>query len=135
MNKKIAVQELEFKAVRSSGAGGQHVNKVSTKIELTFDIQGSRALSLSEKRRLYEKLENRLTKENVLILNCDETRSQHRNKDLAIKRFMEALRSGLRVPKRRRKTRPKRSAIEKRLKSKKKNAEKKARRQKPKIPR
>ncbi|MGB7393914.1 MAG: alternative ribosome rescue aminoacyl-tRNA hydrolase ArfB [Pricia sp.] len=133
MNKKRAVQELNFKAVRSSGAGGQHVNKVSTKIELSFDVENSRALSLIEKRRIYKKLASQLTKENVLQLQCDETRSQHRNKDLAIKRFMETLRRGIRIPKKRRKTKPKRSAIEKRLKSKKKNAEKKARRQKPDI--
>lgn len=133
MNKKVAVQELDFKAVRSSGAGGQHVNKVSTKIELSFDVECSEALSTSQKERLYQKLGNKLTKENILILSCDETRSQHRNKDLAIKRFLETMRTGLRIPKKRRKTKPKRSAIEKRLKSKKKNAEKKARRQKPDI--
>lgn len=131
MNKKVAVQELDFKAVRSGGAGGQHVNKVSTKIELGFDIENSNALSKNEKERIQQKLGNLLTKENVLMLNCDETRSQHRNKDLAIKRFLETMRTGLRVPKKRRKTKPKRSAIEKRLKSKKKNAEKKARRQRP----
>ncbi len=131
MNKKVAVQELDFKAVRSSGAGGQHVNKVSSKVELSFDVEASKALSSNEKERILQKLGNRLTKENVLIINCDNTRSQHRNKDLAIKRFLETVRKGIRIPKKRRKTKPKRSAIEKRLKSKKKNAEKKARRQKP----
>ncbi len=131
MDKTIAIQELDFKAVRSGGAGGQHVNKVSTKVELSFDIENSRALSNNEKERCYQKIGSKLTKENILLLSCDETRSQHRNKDLVIKRFLETLRTGLRVPKKRRKTKPKRSAIEKRLKSKKKNAEKKARRQRP----
>ncbi|HET8737181.1 MAG TPA: alternative ribosome rescue aminoacyl-tRNA hydrolase ArfB [Pricia sp.] len=131
MNQKHILQELSIKAVRSSGAGGQHVNKVSTKIELSFDVKNSQALSSVEKERIQQKLGNQLTKENVLILTCDETRSQHRNKDLAIRRFIEILRRGLRVPKKRRKTNPKRSAIEKRLKSKRKNAEKKAQRQKP----
>lgn len=107
------------------------MNKVSTKIELSFDVKNSQALSSVEKERIQQKLGNQLTKENVLILTCDETRSQHRNKDLAIRRFIEILRRGLRVPKKRRKTNPKRSAIEKRLKSKRKNAEKKAQRQKP----
>ena len=131
MNKTLAVQELDFKAVRSGGAGGQHVNKVSTKVELSFDLKNSKALSPNQKARVIRQLESKLTKENVLNLSCDETRSQHRNKDLAIKRFLEIMRMGLRVPKVRRKTKPKRSAIEKRLKSKKKNAEKKARRQRP----
>ncbi len=131
MNKKVAVQELQFKAVRSSGAGGQHVNKVSSKVELSFDVEASKALSNNEKERIKQKLGFRLTKENVLIINCDNTRSQHRNKDLAIKRFLETVRKGIRIPKKRLKTKPKRSAIEKRLKSKKKVAEKKARRQKP----
>ncbi len=129
MNKSIAIQELDFKAVRSGGAGGQHVNKVSTKVELSFDVKNSQALSQNQKERIYRQLGNKLTKDQILNLTCDETRSQHRNKDLVIKRFLDTMRTGLRVPKARRKTKPKRSAIEKRLKSKKKNAEKKARRQ------
>ncbi|MDT7828744.1 alternative ribosome rescue aminoacyl-tRNA hydrolase ArfB [Pricia sp. S334] len=132
MKKKTALQELEFKAVRSGGAGGQHVNKVSTKIELSFDVENSQALSRNQKERLYRQLGTRLTKDHVLHLACEETRSQHRNKDLVIKRFFETMRAELRVPKVRQRTKPKRSAIEKRLKSKKRNAEKKARRQKPK---
>lgn len=131
MNKTIAIQELNFKAVRSGGAGGQHVNKVSTKVELSFDVENSQALSPNQKARVYRQLGSKLTKENILRISCDETRSQHRNRDLVIKRFLETMRMGLRVPKVRRKTKPKRSAIEKRLKSKKKNAEKKARRQRP----
>jgi len=128
LNKEKLLQELQFKAVRSSGAGGQHVNKVATKIELAFDVQNSSAFSESQKNRLFLKLNNRLTKENVLMLQCDESRSQHKNKELVIKRLFELLENALKVPKKRRKTKPKRSAIEKRLKSKKKNAEKKARR-------
>ncbi len=133
MNKAVAIQELDFKAVRSGGAGGQHVNKVSTKVELSFDIKNSQALSQNQKERIYRQLGNKLTKDDILNLSCDETRSQHRNKDLVIKRFLDTMRIGLRVPKVRRKTKPKRSAIEKRLKSKKKTAEKKARRQRPDI--
>jgi ribosome-associated protein len=129
----LITQELQFKAVRSSGAGGQHVNKVSTKIELTFDVSGSNALSDSEKERLLSKLENRLTKENVLLMQCDESRSQHKNKELVIKRFLETLKNALRVPKKRKKTKPSRSSVEKRLKSKKKSSEKKANRTKPNL--
>lgn len=131
MDKTIAIQELDFKAVRSGGAGGQHVNKVSTKVELSFDVENSKALTPNQKKRVYRQMGSKLTKDNILQLSCDETRSQHRNKDLAIKRFLETMRTGLRVPKIRRKTKPKRSAIEKRLRSKKRNAEKKARRQRP----
>jgi ribosome-associated protein len=131
MDQILLIQELQFKAVRSSGAGGQHVNKVSTKIELSFDVPSSRALSDNEKERLFLKLENRLTKENVLLLQCDESRSQHKNKALAIKRFLETLKNALRVPKKRKKTRPSRASVEKRLQSKKKSSQKKANRSKP----
>lgn len=103
MNTTQIIQELQFKAVRSSGAGGQHVNKVSTKIELTYDLQNSTAVTDKEKERLLLKLSNRLTKENVLLLQCDDSRSQHKNKDLAIKRFLELIKSALVVPKKRKK--------------------------------
>lgn len=133
MNTAQIVQELQFKAVRSSGAGGQHVNKVSTKIELTYDLQNSTAVTDKEKERLLLKLSNRLTKENVLLLQCDDSRSQHKNKEFAIKRFLELIKSALIVPKKRKKTKPSRSAIEKRLNSKKKSALKKANRKKPSL--
>ncbi len=133
MNKDQIIKELQFKAVRSSGAGGQNVNKVSTKIELFFDLNNSDALSNSEKERLLLKLSHRLTKENKLLLQCDESRSQHKNKALVIKRFLLTIGDALKVPKKRRKTKPTRSAIEKRLKSKKKSAQKKVNRKKPEI--
>ncbi|PQJ68593.1 peptide chain release factor-like protein, partial [Polaribacter butkevichii] len=91
MNKENILKELSFKGIRSSGAGGQHVNKVSSKIELTFDLENSLSLSDNEKTLLKTKLSNKLTKENTLILFCDESRSQHRNKEVAIKRFLELL--------------------------------------------
>ncbi len=131
MNKSDILKELKFKAVRSSGAGGQHVNKVSTKIELFFDVNTSNFLSVKEKERLLLKLGHRLTKENILLLQCDESRSQHKNKDLAIKRFLEVIDNALKIPKKRRKTKPSRSSIEKRLRSKKKAAQKKVNRGKP----
>jgi ribosome-associated protein len=131
MNKSSLLRELQFKAVRSSGAGGQHVNKVSTKIELFFDLETSEALSDIEKERISSKLSSRLTKGNVLLLQCDESRSQHKNKALVIKRFLETLENALIVPKKRRKTKPSKSAVEKRLKAKKKSAQKKANRTKP----
>ena len=131
MNKTLLVSELQFKAVRSSGAGGQHVNKVSSKVELSFEINKTNALTTFEKERILEKLSNKINKENILILQCDESRSQHKNKDLVIKRFLELLESALLIPKKRRTTKPKKSAIEKRLKSKKRAALKKVNRRKP----
>lgn len=131
MNTENLIKELSFKGIRSSGAGGQHVNKVSSKIELTFDLENSKVLSEEQKQLLLKKLANRLTKENVLILFCDESRSQHKNKEIAIKRFLEVIKNGLKKPKPRKKTKPSKAAIKKRLKSKKKRAEKKVNRQKP----
>lgn len=133
MNREGIIQELKFKAVRSSGAGGQHVNKVSSKVELTFDLENSMALTDIEKKRLLRKLSTKISKENILIMQCEETRSQHKNKELVIKKFLDTLEASLTVPKRRRKTKPSRSAIEKRLKSKKKAALKKVNRSKPKL--
>jgi ribosome-associated protein len=133
MDKSCLLRELKFKAVRSSGAGGQHVNKVSTKIELSFDLVNSKALRLEEKERLLIKLSNRLTKDQVFLLQCDESRSQHKNKALAIKRFFELLASALKVPTKRKATKPSKKATEKRLQSKKKTAQKKANRSKPSL--
>ena len=106
MEKSLLIQELQFKAVRSGGAGGQHVNKVSSKIELVFDLPASNALSEVEKEMIITKLASRLTKENMLLLQCDESRSQHKNKELVIKRFLELLENALKIPKKRRQTRP-----------------------------
>ncbi|MEJ1221398.1 alternative ribosome rescue aminoacyl-tRNA hydrolase ArfB [Sediminicola sp. 1XM1-17] len=133
MDKDAIIKELEFKAVRSSGAGGQHVNKVSTKVELYFDVAASSALSENEKERVYTKLKNRLTNEKVLLLYGGVSRSQHKNKALVVKKFLELMRSALTVAKKRRPTKPKRSAVEKRLKLKLKNAQKKSLRGKPKL--
>lgn len=133
MDRQQLLSELQFKAVRSSGAGGQHVNKVSSKVELTLDVFNSQALSSIEKERIYLKLESRLTNEKVLLLQCDESRSQHKNKELVKERLITLLERAIAVPKKRRKTKPTRSAIEKRLKSKLKNAQKKANRGRPDV--
>ena len=127
------MREVQFKAVRSGGAGGQHVNKVSTKIELTFNLIGSSALSETEKKRLLVKLESRLTNDGLLLLQCDATRSQHKNKELVIRRFLDIIESALKVPKKRKRTKPSQAAKEKRLKAKKITAQKKASRGKPNL--
>ncbi len=133
MNTEKLIKELNFKAIRSSGPGGQHANKVASKIELTFAIEASIVLSDDEKPILLKKIANRLTKDNVLILFCDESRSQHKNKEIVIKRFLEIIKEGLRKPKKRKATKPSKRSIQKRLDSKKKTSEKKSSRKKPSI--
>jgi len=91
MNKEQLTRELNFKAIRSSGSGGQHVNKVSSKIELSFNIKDSLGLTNREKETLYKSIPSKITKNNTLIIFCDESRSQHKNKELAIKRFLELI--------------------------------------------
>ena len=133
MNTEKLLKELKFKAVRSSGAGGQHVNKVSSKVELIFDVQNSSEITEEEKELLFKNLQTRLTKEGSLLLNCDESRSQHKNKELVIKRFLDIITKGLKVPKKRKPTKPSKASIKKRLEKKKKQAYKKSLRNKPKL--
>lgn len=122
---------MQFKAVRSSGAGGQNVNKVSSKVVLSFDLKNSQALSDEEKVLLETKLSSRLTLENLLILNCDEDRSQLKNKAIVTRRFLDIIAAGLVVPKIRKATKIPKSVIRKRIKDKKNVAEIKKTRRKP----
>ena len=123
--------ELSYKAIRSSGAGGQNVNKVSSKVVLTFDLANSQAFDEAEKELLFAKLSNKLSNENLLILNCDEDRSQRKNKEIVTKRFLEIIKNALIVPKKRKATRIPRSVIEKRIKAKRNTSEIKQNRKKP----
>lgn len=133
MNQEIIYKELQFKAVRSSGAGGQHVNKVSSKVELTFDLLNSQAFSEQEKLILLKSLSNRLTKEGILQLSSSESRSQHSNKEKVIKRFFNVLEKGLIVPKTRKPTQMSRAQKRKRLDQKQRQSVKKNLRKKPNI--
>lgn len=133
MHPSEIIKELKFKAIRSSGAGGQHVNKTSSKIELTFDLENSLTLSNREKETLKEKLASKLTKEHQIIIFCEETRSQHKNKELAIKRFLRLLKKSLIKPKKRKPTKPSRSSIIKNVEKNKRNSLKKALRKKPRL--
>jgi len=130
-NLAILFNEVSFKAVRSSGAGGQHVNKTSSKVILTFNLEQSTGLSEEEKQLLSKKLQSRLTLNNELILDCSETRSQHKNKELVLEKFKELILQGLIKPKKRKKTKPSRASKFKRLRTKKINSEKKVNRRKP----
>ena len=131
MDTKKIVKECSFKAVRSSGAGGQHVNKVSSKVELNFNVIDSEGISENEKNILKQKL--KLTKEGVLILQCSETRSQHKNKEIVTKRFLTLLKNNLIIPKKRIVGRIPNKVIRKRLEQKNKQALKKNNRKKPNI--
>lgn len=125
------LSELSFKAVRSSGAGGQNVNKVSSKVVLTFDLANSQALSVEEKLLLENKLSTRLTLEQILILNCDEDRSQLKNKAIVTKRFLDIITAGLVIPKIRKATKIPKSVIRKRIKDKMNLSDIKKSRRKP----
>jgi ribosome-associated protein len=131
MEKEKLISELQFKAVRSSGAGGQNVNKVSSKVVLSFDVKNSNSLTNEEKNLLEINLSSRLTNEQILILNCDEDRSQLKNKEIVIKRFLAILEQGLYIPKIRKATKIPKSVIRKRLKDKKNLSETKKNRKKP----
>lgn len=133
MDAEKIISELDFKAVRSSGAGGQNVNKVSSKVVLSFNLQASQALSDDEKFLLQNNLAHRLTTENILILNCDEDRSQIKNKEIVIKRFLEIIKKGLFVPKVRKATKIPKAAIKKRIKDKKNVSDIKQSRRKPNL--
>ena len=131
METEKLISELNFKAVRSSGAGGQNVNKVSSKVVLTFDLTNSTALSEEEKSLIVSKIPSRFTADNLLILNCDEDRSQLKNKTIVIKRFIEIIRNALIIPKIRKATKVPKSIIRKRIKDKKNISEIKQNRRKP----
>lgn len=131
MDNEQLITELSFKATRSSGAGGQHVNKTSSRVELYWSLENTTAFSDEEISRLREKLSHRLTKEGVLQLASQQGRSQHKNKEDVIKRFFSLLEVAIVPPKIRKKKRPSRMQKLKRLNAKKRQAEKKVSRKKP----
>jgi ribosome-associated protein len=122
----VPSSELEWTAVRSSGPGGQNVNKVSTKVELRFDFAQSRVLGVAVRVRLATLAKSKLDAEGRLLVSSDETRSQSQNLELARERLAALLRAALVVPKPRKKTKPSRGAKERRLNTKRLQSEKKA---------
>jgi ribosome-associated protein len=124
------IKELKFTAVRSGGPGGQHANKVSSKVQLSFDIEASDAFPEEEKQLLLKNLDHRLTKDKILILTVEESRSQHQNKERAIQKFLELIEKSLILPKKRKATKPGKNAVKKRLERKKNHSFKKALRRK-----
>ncbi len=124
----IPPAELRFRTARSGGPGGQHVNKTSTKVAVLWNVARSESLSEAQRERLLAKLSNRIDARGVLRITSTDSRSQFQNREAAVDRINEIVRKALRVPKPRKKTRPPKRAVEKRLTEKKKRAEKKERR-------
>lgn len=120
--------ELTFKTSRSSGAGGQNVNKVETAVTALWSFMESEMLTNFEKRKISIKLKNRINAQNVLQVNASEHRTQLQNRKRATEKILELVNEALIIPKMRLKTKPSRGKIEKRLKSKKIISEKKANR-------
>jgi ribosome-associated protein len=119
------MDELSFTASRSSGPGGQHVNKVSSRITLRWSVRDSAFLTMEEKERLQVRLQSRVTAEGELILMVQESRSQLSNKALALEKLDQLLAEALKPKKVRKRTKPSLASVTKRLESKKRHSEKK----------
>jgi ribosome-associated protein len=117
--------ELDVRVSRSSGAGGQHVNKTSSRVEIFWNVVCSRALSEEQRARLREKLASRLTTEGSIRVVASDMRSQSRNRELAEERLADIVRRALVIPRKRRATKPTRASKEARLDSKKRHSTKK----------
>lgn len=115
--------EISYRATRSGGPGGQHVNTSSTRVELAWNVDGSPSLTEAQRALLREKLANRINSEGELLLVSSGSRSQHQNKEEVTDRFVELVRDALHVPKARRRTRPTRASKEERLSEKKRRSE------------
>jgi ribosome-associated protein len=129
----IPRNELDVKVSRASGAGGQHVNKTSSRVEIFWNIPASRAINDEQRVRLLDKLSSRLTTEGSIRVVASDMRSQSRNRGLAEDRLAELVRRALVVPRRRKPTKPTRAAKEARLETKKRHSNKKRERRGPSL--
>ena len=122
---KNFAHELSYKTSRSSGSGGQNVNKVETSVTVIWKVEDSTVFTESEKERILLKLKNKINAEGILQTTVSESRTQLQNKKIATERIQELVNKSLIVPKKRIATKPSRAKVEKRLESKKKLSEKK----------
>ncbi|MEN8815909.1 MAG: alternative ribosome rescue aminoacyl-tRNA hydrolase ArfB [Nonlabens sp.] len=125
MNIDVLHKEVQYKAVASSGPGGQNVNKVATKVQLYFDVVNSLAFAEAEQERVISKLKNQLTNDGILIIGCQESRSQAKNKELVFKKLVNTLSQAAVKPKVRKKRTIPKALKRKRINDKKKHSEKK----------
>ena len=124
---RIPLSEIELRASRSSGPGGQHANVTASRIEAVFDVESSATLTDEQRRRLLERAGAQVS------AVAQDARSQARNRELALERLREKLATALAVPKKRRPTRPGRGARERRLEQKRRRSQRKQERRKPPI--
>ena len=129
--KEKLLSELIYSSSRSSGPGGQNINKVSSKVELRFIVAASESLNDLQKQLILRKLKNRITKSGELVLSSQRERTQRQNKQIVTSKFFELIEKALIPSKKRIKTKPGRTAVFKRLEWKKKHAQKKLRRRDP----
>jgi ribosome-associated protein len=125
------IQELQFRTSRSSGPGGQHVNKTETRVELVWSLSGSICLNENQKATLRSRLGRRITEGGLLVMASEKYRSQHRNKAEVTERFLDLVQASLIPVKKRRPTAPTRSSVEQRIKNKKIRGELKRSRRNP----
>ena len=122
---RVHVTELHFRTSRSSGPGGQNVNKLETRVELLFDVANSPLFSSEQRERILLNLASRIDAKGVLHISSQQSRSQWENKQKTIEKFVSLLRDAVKVKKKRMKTAPTRSSNETRVQRKKKHSQKK----------